>query len=251
MESPKFPALALVCAFLSLSCSFDPAGNLAVDLVIPGPPTTWAGLGELDYVLSWRDGEGRLRKMPVAPASVATIELPRGERRAIFVEVAHRGRPLRPAGALWPDELAAGASVASKPRLEASWFGGWTASVLAELEELGGQRGRDFARLEAEARSRLPDPWLIEPRKIALSLLGRSFRSDSLAAGAALPVSLPSGGPWYAESPLAASPEFLGDSYEARLAPGYHRFHSKGLELLVAVPEEGDTILLLREFEAR
>ncbi|HUX37520.1 MAG TPA: hypothetical protein VMV44_06410, partial [Rectinemataceae bacterium] len=154
--------------------------------------------------------------------------------------------PFRPAGAIWPDDLAVSSSVDANPRLDASWFGGWTASVLSALEAFGGQSGVDYARLTAEARSRLPDPWLVEPKKIAMSMVERSFRSDRLVSPPGIAVGLPSGGPWYAESPFAGLPEAIGDSYEALLATGYHCFHSSELELFVAVPEEGDAILLIR-----
>ncbi len=249
MVQSKNLGAAILATALSASCSLSGFDVGQVEVGIPSFPPGWAGLEGMELVLVWRDGEGRRQRLPVEPGKGVSIGLPQGRRRAILVEAWYRGRPLRPAGALWPDDLCRPADKFASPVLKARWFEGWTASVLVALDDFGAERGVDFVRLDAEARARLPDPWLIDPKEVALAIRERNFRSDSLSTGKARTFILPQGGPWIPESPFAEAPTRQDGSWLARLSPGFHRWYSRDLELFAAIPAEGDPVILVRAID--
>lgn len=249
MAQSRGLAAGLLVAALSASCSLAGFELTPVDVGIPTVPPPWIGLDGIELVLVWRDSTGTLRRKSASPGAILTIELPKGLRRALIVEAWFRNRPLRPAGALWPDDLAFTPDSTGAPMLEIRWFEGWTASVLLALAESGADRGIDFLRLDSEARARLLDPWLIDPNRVALAIRERTFRSDTLSTGAARSLTLPPGGPWFAESPFAEAPTPRDGAWETRVVSGLHRWYSKGLELFVAMPEEGEPVMLVRAIE--
>jgi len=236
-------------AALSASCSLFALDVSHVDIGIAAIPPYWKGLEGIELVLVWRDVAGSQRRLPVSPGESRAIELQRGQRSAVIVEASYKGRPLRPAGAIWPDDLSLTAGISGSQRLETRWFEGWTACVLRALDDLGEEGGVDFVRLDAEARARLADPWLVDPRRVALAILERSFRVDSLSVGASRRMILPPVGPWYGESPFAEAPILLDGEWEVDVAPGFHRWYSGDLELFVAVPADGEPVMLLRGIE--
>ena len=240
---------ALVATLLTFSCSMTGLELSQVELEVPPIPPSWAGLGGIELFVVWRDVEGLRHRIPARPNSIVSIELPKGIRRPIFVEAWYRGRPLKPAGALWPDDLLRSPGLASLPKLKARWFEGWMATIVSGLDDSGVDRGIDFPRLDAEARARLPDPWLVDPQAVILAIRNGEFRSDSLKATPALPLVLPTGGPWFAESPFPDPPRPSAEGWVTMVAPGFHRWYSKDLELFAALPDEGESVMLLRALE--
>ena len=231
-------------AFLLSSCAPLLLEEVGVEVAVPEIPPAWDDLGTLEFRLS-RSGGGAPLFREVQPGSRCRIELSRGERCAVFIEVSYRGRPLRPAGALWPDDLLLDGE--ARPLLRPDWRGGWTCAVFSRLLENGAGATVDFPRLARESRERSPDPWLVDPLTVADSLASRNFRSDMLSPGRTYYVALPPGGAWHAESPFVAIGDSFGES--SSLPAGTHRFLSRGLELFVAIAEGGETVFLLRELE--
>ncbi len=246
MPQSRCLGASLLAAAFSASCSLAGIDLASVDVGIPSIPPAWAGLEKIELALVWRDAEGERRREPVFPGELRSMELPMGQRRAILVEAWYRGRPLRPAGALWPDDLTLPAAKGDSPLLKIRWFEGWTVSILLALDGTGEERGIDFARLDAEARARLGDPWLVEPARVARALCERTFRSDILISGAARELALPPGGPWTGDSPFTPAPVAREGGWAAPMSPGSHRWYSRDLELFVAVPESGDAVMLVR-----
>ncbi|HUX41277.1 MAG TPA: hypothetical protein VMV83_08955 [Rectinemataceae bacterium] len=249
MTQSRCIGLSLLAAALSASCSLAGLDLSSVDVVIPSIPPAWAGLAGIELVLVWRDSAGDKRREFASPGESRAIKLPQGLRRAIIVEAWYRGRPLRPAGALWPDDLTFSSGSRPAPFLKIRWFEGWTASVLLALDNAGEGHGIDLARLDLEARARLSDPWLVDPARVALAIRERTFRSDFLISGAMRELALPPGGPWIAESPFASEPILREGEWVALMATGSHRWYSRDLELFVAVPEAGDAVMLVRSID--
>jgi len=247
MEIPPFVVAGFLTALLAASCSLDAFEEMDVRVEIPALPPSWDGLGDIDLLLTWHEGGGPARHAPVEAGETISIALPRGVRSAVFAEARHRGRPLRPAGAIWPDGLLSESSPAEAPRLELRWFDGWTASVFEILDEVGAASGTDYDRLGAEARTRLSDPWQVDIHRVAADLFDGDFRSDSLGTADPIPVTLPAGGPWFSESPLAEAPVAADGCWLTALPPGSHRFVSRDFELSVAVPGEGEAAIFVRK----
>jgi hypothetical protein len=240
---------ALLCSTLAASCGT--AGLLGpgplllekVRVSLPELPAVWEGLGEPSFTLGWRDAEGRPRSMPARPGASLRLELPRGMEQPLLFSGEAGGIPLLPAGASFPAARAPGREAA----VALSWEGGWSATVEALLEGAGLAADRyDLGLLGALARERLGDPWLLDPREAARRLAAGSMRLSWLSMPELQPVELPSPGPWFPESALAAAPRPLpGGSWEALLPPGLSRFVGRGLELLV-LRGEGEPLVLVR-----
>ena len=245
----KNPA-PLIAACLGLAaCEAGLAGSELVEVVIPQLPASFIGLGDVELLLRWWDEAGRTLERPVSPGECLSISLPRHAGGTLLVEAWHRGRRLRPAGALYPEgfEPAILPLPRGKPRLVVRWEDGWCASVWRLIEEAGGAPSYDFARLGKESAARLPDPWTVEPRIVAKALLEGSFRSDQLRVRGARVVSLPGPGPWFPDSPLAQVPQASESGYSTILGTGLWHFYSRGLELFVACGTDSEPVMLIRD----
>ncbi len=261
MKHSLWPLLVIALSSLAISaCSILAAGTEAIDIIVPGIPPAWEGLNTIELSLAWTDGEGRPRRMPVQAETSIPIEVERGRRQGLLVEASYRGHPLRPAGAVYPDDLQprTGFGFLGRGRLPASWRGGWKASVARAIAEKESPEGYDLGRLEALATVRLPDPWVLDPRNSALQMLRGGFSAAMVTPPPTSDLALPGKVGWAGESPFqamsrAAPPpeaasegalDTVGDS--AALGPGLWHFFSADLELFVAVSSEREPVLLLR-----
>ena len=246
---PAFIPLLACLAAASACClpsGGQPFGPLAAErllLELPAAPEAWTGLPELSFRLSWRDGEGRFRSAWLDAGSRLEVRVRRGLPQALLAEPYSLGRPLRPAGALYPVGLG------KEGRLPLDWRGGWAASVFRTLEE-GGEdpAAYDFGRLSRELEARGGDPWAtLAPLAAAGLLASGRFRADRLDPPPRFPVSLPGPGPWWPESPLAAgpAPDSEGGGWAVGLEPGFHRYYGPGRLLSAQVEATGEAMVLV------
>jgi len=188
-------------------------------------------------VVTWKAAGGQLRSASAIPGSTLRVEVDRGRPQAIIALPSVRGRALMPAGAIYPEGLAAprpgGKGV---DELTLDWTGGYAASVAADLEGAGlDPWAYDLSRLAREASARCSDPWLIPSLEAARRLSDLEFRIDAYKEPMRSPVELPGPGPWAPESPFEPAPE----SFTARLPEGICRFLNQDGELIVAVGADG------------
>jgi hypothetical protein len=241
-------AAALPALFLA-SCSPDgwglPRAMEAHEIraFFPSVPASWTFLPGLKMSLSWRDPEGRLRSAEAEPGSSLCIEVERGFPQALIASPSSSGKPLFPAGALYPEALVARKGGEERDQLRLDWRGGYAASVAAALEKGGvDPSGYDLYALVDEAVSRAEDPWLVSPLATARRLAESDFRIDSYRKPKRFSLGLPGMGPWAPESPFAPGPE----ASSVRLPEGLWRFVGIDEELFVSVDKKGKAICALR-----
>jgi hypothetical protein len=253
MNAVRFLFLSVASFLLALmpaSCSlpagspYGAMGSHEVLLILPPLPPGWAFLPDFRMALTWRGLDGRLRSALALPGTSLRIEVERGLPQSILALPSSAGRGLMPAGALYPEALAASAG----DELVLDWKGGYAASVALAL--LGGgvdPWGYDLSKLADEALARCGDPWLIPAHETARRLADLDFRIDPFKEPLYRKVSLPGSGPWAPESPFAAVPtaSTAGDSV-ASLSEGLWRFLSPGEELLVSMDAEGRATFIRR-----
>jgi hypothetical protein len=172
------------------------------------------------------------------------IEVERGLPQSILALSSSAGRGLMPAGALYPEALAA--SVEDEVVLD--WKGGYAACVALALSGGGVDPwGYDLSKLVDEAVARCRDPWLIPANETAQRLADLDFRIDAFKEPKRWSVSLPGSGPWAPESPFAAAPAASsgGDSV-VLLSEGLWRFLGPGEELLASVDAAGRATFIRR-----
>lgn len=244
MSIARRAPLAALALLVSCSADLPFPETVVVDVVIPEPPAAWPREA-LRLELANEDGAGRVTRLRVEAGTTVRLPLGTGGRRAVLVEASLWNRPLRPAGAIWPDDLEVGDDP-SYPRLEASWREGWVASVLVRLRALGADQGFDLERLRKEADARLRDPWVIEPEEVALAIASRRFSTNLLERGEARNFFLPEGGPWIPESPCEEAPARTSEGWLATAPPGLHLWYSSAEDLLVELPEEGPPLVVRR-----
>jgi len=233
------PLLLVACDSLS---PFGAAGIHRLVLALPVPPASWTALAGLRFRLSWRGASGEREEAVADPGAEREISVQRGRFQAILAEPFLGGRCLRPAGALYPQNIAGpafGAPIGTD-RLVLDWLGGYVATAARALEEADLDAAAfNLARLGDEARTRVTDPWLLPAREAAARLAAGTFRADSFREPPRFAVSLPGPGPWAPESPFAAAPDADGEAWTARLPSGSSFFLGQGLDLLVSVDESG------------
>jgi hypothetical protein len=212
-----------------------------IRVLLPEAPRSWSALPELRMTLSWRDPEGRLREARAAAGSSVSIEVERGFPQALVALPSSSGEPLLPAGALYPEALAAGGGEGDELHLD--WRGGYAASIAAALEGGGvDPAGFDLYGLVDKALARAEDPWLVSPLETARRLAEGSFRIDRYRRPKRFDLGLPGPGPWAPESPFAPMPE----GSTARLPEGLWRFLGEDAELLVSVDSVGRAAIVRR-----
>lgn len=148
-----------------------------------------------------------------------------------------------PAGAIYPEALAAAAGAArieGADALALDWVGGYAASVAAELRRGGFDPwAYDLSRLAAEALGRCSDPWLIPCLEAARRLSSLDFRIDAFASPTRAAIVLPGPGPWAPESPFESAPASAEGRWVAMLSDGLWRFISPERELLASIGPDG------------
>jgi hypothetical protein len=249
-----FPWLTLIGAAGFISCG--PLAGLPREHVLrvslPEAPAAWAFLPDLRMALSWRGPGGGILSTPATPGAVVEIEVERGRPQEILALPSSAGRALRPAGALYPEALAAAppASGAQADELALDWLGGYLASVALSLEGAGiDPRTYDLDRLSREAASRSSDPWVLPAGETAARLLEGGLRASAFDDPERLRVALPGEGPWAPESPFAAAPAREAGPearIEADLPVGLWRFVGIEEELIVSVEVNGSSTWVIR-----
>lgn len=238
-------------SLMVLSCADPLRAGARIRLVMPTLPPSWNCLEGLRFRLSYRREEGSIQEETLSPGSVFDVDIDAGRRQAFLALPEYRGFFLKPAGALYPDELAEvglATPFGSRRTLMLSWEGGWLASVFHALESAGADpRQYALERLGRETRKRLIDPWVLSPLAVAGYLREGSFRADRLREPSTFPCSLPLPGPWASESPLAPAPGGAGQ--ELSLSPGIHRFFGREEFLFLCVFEDGGSAIIRRELE--
>ncbi|MBN1242761.1 MAG: hypothetical protein JXA15_08645 [Spirochaetales bacterium] len=228
----RFSPLPIAACAVLAGCLLFPPERVA--LVAPPLPGTWAACG---FVSGWSLEAAGFR-IRLAPDDCVEFEAGAGDVLPVFLRAAVAGNPLplKPLGSVWPHCIAGGT-------LQLSAAGGWAASVCAILASRDARLAAsvDWARLEREASSRLPDPWALEPGLVAARLADGAFRVTDLSAPELFPVAfadLP--GAFIDESPAGASlaPD-AGGRAMAHLAPGVRRFLAPGYALEVSVDADG------------
>jgi len=250
-------ATIAILACLALAACGDRLGPEARELVLvlPEVPRSWADLPGISYEVEWIGPSGLRESAEAAPGACLAIRVPWGRSQAIRARPSSLGRPLSPAGALYPQDLAWEApappwigAIAAREELVLDWLGGYVAEVAACLERAGLEPSRyDLGRLKVEAGSRAADPWsALAPREVARRLAEGSFRADGLRERTRFAVALPGPGPWAPESALSDPPlprgEDGGWEWEALLAEGTHRLIGPDGELLLSVDSSGENV---------
>ena len=239
-------AIEVLLAFAQVSCSQGGWGlprvieAQALRVILPVAPASWASLPGLRMSLAWRDPEGGLRSSDAEPGSSLRIEVERGFPQALVARPSSSGMLLLPAGALYPEALAAQGSGGGADELRLDWRGGYAASIASELEGGGiDPSGFDLYSLVDEAIVRAEDPWLVPPLETARLLAEGDFRIDHYKRPKRFKFSLPGPEPWAPESPFASAPE--GSASTVFVPEGLWRFVGRGKELFVSVDEKGRT----------
>jgi hypothetical protein len=234
----------LPMALLLASCSLSPPGRHELLIILPPLPPCWSWLPEQRMALAWRDSRGRLRSEPAMPGSRLSVDVERGYPQAILALPSSAGRGLRPAGALYPESVAAGsADGPSVDELALDWSGGYAGSLALALAGAGiDPWGFDLSRLASEAVDRCGDPWLVPVLDTARRLSRSEFRIDAFAPTRRSEVKLPGQGPWAPESPFAS----VGSDSVAKLPAGLWRFLGLDEELLASVGAAGEASFVRR-----
>jgi hypothetical protein len=243
MKATTICAPALLSALMA-ACSPSATSIGAHELVIllPQAPAAWASLPELRISLSWKGPEGRSRSLLAPFGSRQRIEVERGAPQALIARPYSSGRPLRPAGALYPLALAAAESEKGVDELSLDWRGGYAASIALALEGGGIDPAcYDLYRLVDGAIARSGDPWLVSPVEAARRLAALDFRIDLYGEAPRASVVLPGPGPWAPESPFAEEA-----ASTASLPEGLWRYLGASSELLVSVDPDGRAAVLVR-----
>ena len=231
------------------------SGAHRLRVVLPPFPSAWASLPDQRFALSWRGVRGERRSLSADPGSVVEIEVERGYPQSVLAIPSSAGRGLKPAGALYPEAIAArgvavrGVAAGSDgaDELVLDWMGGYVAQVAAELEGSGlDPRLYALGRLAREAESRGADPWILGAPETARRLAERSFRATAFCDPKRYACSLPVGGAWAPESPFALAPRASGGGVEADLPAALWRFQGLDAELLVSGEEAGGFSWMLR-----
>ncbi len=228
---------AAVLAAVLASCSSPPAAVAVHELilVLPPAPAAWAFLPELLMRVEWRGPDGSPRALEAAPGGRIEIEVERGAPQALVARPSSAGRPLRPAGALYPIALAGSESGKGADELSLDWRGGYAASIALALEGGGIDPAcYDLYRLVDGAIARSGDPWLVGPVEAARRLADLDFRIDLYNEPPHTSVVLPGPGPWAPESPFAEEA-----ASTASLPVGLFRYLGASSELFVSVDSEG------------
>jgi hypothetical protein len=232
--------IGLVSVSLLLSC--DQGLGLsrhALLLSLPAVPAAWTSLPDLGLEVEWRDERGRSARASAAMGARLAIFVERGRPQAILAIPSSRGRPLRPAGALYPEALSECIGEGAIDLLRLDWPGGYAASIWRILEGGGVDPASfDLSRLVDEALARCSDPWLVDPIETARHLATSSFRVSIYKEPPRFSVQL-LGSPWAPESPF---PQEAGSI--SSLPAGLWRFLSPEKELFVSVDEQGEPVLV-------
>jgi hypothetical protein len=247
-------AIVLLGASSLVSC--DPSGTFsrghALRIALPEAPASWAFLPDLRAALSWRAPGGAPRSMIAPLGRTVEIEVERGFPQEILALPSSAGRGLRPAGALYPEALAAAARRGGEARDEIplDWIGGYVASAALALEGEGvDPRAYDLERLGREAAARSADPWTLPAVEAARRLQAGELRASAFDEPDRIAVPLPAGGPWAPESPFASAPRLASaplPPFEADLPVGLWRYVGPEDELMVSVDADGSSAWVVR-----
>jgi hypothetical protein len=241
--SPAALPLLILASCAPWGAGFGATGAQELRVALPPAPAAWAFLPDLRMELSWRGPDGGRRSARAAPGSSVLVEVARGFPQAVFARPSSSGRALLPAGALYPEALAAEGPGEGFEELRLDWRGGYAASLAAALEGGGvDPSGFDVYALVDGAVARAGDPWLHPALEVARRLAEGDFRIDLFGEPERFPVDLPGPGPWAPESPFAPAPE----GSTARLPEGLWRFLGEEAELLVSVDSAGRAAFVRR-----
>jgi hypothetical protein len=253
LAAGAFPLLALLSSASLASCALADglSGTHRIRIALPEAPASWAFLPELRAALSWRAPGGALRSAAARLGGTAEIEVERGRPQEILALPSSAGRGLRPAGALYPEALAAAPRCGrAEEELALDWIGGYVASAALDLEGEGvDPRAYDLERLGREAAARSSDPWVLPAVEAARRLLEGELRASAFDDRDSFAVALPGGGPWAPESPFAKAPRTSSSPlapYEADLPVGLWRFVGPEDELMVSVDGAGSSAWVVR-----
>lgn len=228
----------LALALLALgSCGDASPGIQVLDLALPVPPASRAFLGREDWILSWRDAEGRPRTWVLSGGGRARIAVARGQAQSILAKPRDGGGAgLRYPGGLVSPGQGSWESLAHWGSIEVclDWREGWLAEVCEVLEAWGLEpEAFNLDRLRVELRLAQGDPWLLAPQKAAALLAEGRFRADALSVGGLQEVLLPGPGPWAPSSPLAPGLRPAGADWLVSLPEGSWLFIGLEEDLLV------------------
>ena len=231
-------------AFVPCACAppFGVFGRHEIVLALPAAPAAWSCLSDLRMEVHWKSPDGKLRSASAPPGARLHVEVGRGIPQGILAYPFSGARPLKPAGALYPEALTIGSGGMDDGAdlLVLDWQGGYAASIAAELLRGGlDPWAYDLSRLAAEASGRCSDPWLIPCLEAARRLTSLEFRIDAYQKPSRAAMDLPGPGPWAPESPYESAPEASGGASVAMLSEGLWRFVAPAEELFVSVGGDG------------
>ena len=256
-----FLSMPFVVALLLLS-SCRPLGTEALReaevqrllVSFPNLPETWTCLEGLRFCLIWRDESGSRREAWAEADSSIEISISRGGQQALMAYPSYRAHYLRPAGFLYPSDLA-GEAISGlafelwggglRP-IRLDWRRGWLAQVAESLASAGQDPAEyNLPRLEALLDESTRDPWNLDPAEAARLLATGGFRSSLFKDIELHEVLLPGPGPWACESALAPPPALrAGGGWSALLPEGPSLLIGCLSRLLVGLDEEGKAIIV-------
>ncbi len=255
---------AFACALAVSLASCDASGIFWTHELLVSPPVrpeVWRDIPSVEYILSWKDSEGRIEATRLKEGETVRIYLPRGKFQCLRLDcfarfsVAGKEFRLRPAGILYPFE-----SARSGDSVVASWLQGY----VCEVGEALGRGGYDpsafnLSRLETLLEDMGCDPWHNSCAQTAKDLAQGRFRREDFTPPALFPVTLPPPGAWIPESPLgmpvveSRTANTLDPGRIQEIAPGtscsstelpagIHVFLRSGGKLVVDVDEDGNAL---------
>lgn len=234
-------SLCFLAAASLFSCGIESLFEHRLLVRLPPPPVAWEGFGPLEYRLFWQDEKGNARHLSVKEGQSPVLCLKRGERQAILARVFCGTWELKPAGALYPSDLAAETQEFPSARPDAlllSFESGYAAEVAFYIKKSGFDPwAYPVEKLKAVREKNAKDPWALPPWKSAAALVEERFRLSAFPSSPNT-YRLPADRRWQPESPFCPiSAEEGGQS--ALLFEGMHLFFGGQEKLIVNVGESG------------